>query len=185
MRQKQPAVLKKAIEEQTRLSPQRLAEVLDGVALGYGGLHPPFIKKVYEKFLDVDIDGCGLLNFGEFQRIFDDDRAPEMELIERLFLHFDAYGSGEIDLKDFIVGISIFSDAALIDKMKFAFLIFDDDSSGFMERDELMDLIHSTFPDKEAEIRDNFATDIYRFLGLLPVQRVSFESYLKVVQYML
>eukprot|EP00913_Durusdinium_trenchii_P028981 g27173.t1 len=56
-------------------------------------------------------------------------------------------GSGSIELKEFIVVLSRYTAAAKTEKLKFAFMMFDEDSdgSGLIDRRELVEMLRASF----------------------------------------
>merc|ERR1719262_21838 len=58
---------------------------------------------------------------------------------------FDRDGNGTIEVKEFMVGLSAFTSASRQDKTKFAFMMFDEDGSGFLERGEIEKIIKANF----------------------------------------
>jgi len=105
-------------------------------------LKPVYIKKLYKKFKQVDKDGSGTIDYPEFLQVMEEEDHP---LMQRMFRLFDADSSGRLELKEFIVGLSNYTSAAKTDKLKFAFMMFDEDGSGFIERPELVRILKSTF----------------------------------------
>merc|ERR1711904_358652 len=94
------------------------------------------------KFKQVDKDNSGTIDYSEFLQVMEEEDHP---LMQRMFRLFDADNSGRLELKEFIVGLSNYTSAAKTDKLKFAFMMFDEDGSGFIERGELVRILKSTF----------------------------------------
>jgi serine/threonine-protein phosphatase 2B regulatory subunit len=105
-------------------------------------LKPVYIKKLYKKFKQVDKDNSGTIDYSEFLQVMEEEDHP---LMQRMFKLFDSDHSGRLELKEFIVGLSNYTSAAKTDKLKFAFMMFDEDGSGFIERAELVRILKSTF----------------------------------------
>merc|ERR550537_793790 len=72
------------------------------------GMQPAQIKKYYQRFVEVDTDGSGLIGYEEFLQVLE---AEDTSMHRRLFQMFDDDNSGEISLKEFIVGISSYTSA--------------------------------------------------------------------------
>ncbi|CEM30956.1 unnamed protein product [Vitrella brassicaformis CCMP3155] len=144
-------------------------------------LKPAYIKKVYKKFQEMDDDKSGLIDYDEFCKVLDTEPSP---LMRRVFDMFDADGSGSLELKEFIVGLSSFTSASKTDKLKFAFMMFDEDCSGFIDRKELIKILRANFvasnAQSDAEIEKK-ADQIFESLGL-PAQtgKISMEHFLQL-----
>merc|ERR1719235_1105233 len=149
-------VAPKGLAQAEQLGPQRLAgnvdpskiagnESMEAVMKTFTAgkkLKPVYIKKLYKKFKQVDKDNSGTIDYSEFLQVMEEEDHP---LMVRMFRLFDADNSGRLELKEFIVGLSNYTSAAKTDKLKFAFMMFDEDGSGFIERGELVRILKSTF----------------------------------------
>ncbi|CAD7957191.1 unnamed protein product [Amoebophrya sp. A25] len=156
-----------------------LFDLMAQIAEPRGGIKPQMIKRLYENFLEVDVDGCGLLNYQEFCLAF--EAGLDDPQLRRLFIHFDRAGNQDVELKNVIVAFSMFTESSQTDKAKFAFLTFDDDNSGFLERREVLDMLTATFVDKPQPVVEGLVEDIYAFLGMQSIHRLSFENFMRVV----
>jgi serine/threonine-protein phosphatase 2B regulatory subunit len=105
-------------------------------------------------------------------------------MLRRLFQMFDDDNSGEISLKEFIVGISSYTQAEPQDKLKFAFMMFDEDSSGFLDRGELIKIIKANAADQNPteQYCNNRADQIYRQVGLPTDAQISFDRFVKIAE---
>jgi serine/threonine-protein phosphatase 2B regulatory subunit len=150
-----------------------------------------YIKKLYKKFKQVDKDNSGTIDYSEFLQVMEEEDHP---LMQRMFRLFDADNSGRLELKEFIVGLSNYTSAAKTDKLKFAFMMFDEDGSGFIERHELVRILKSTFrvdPSAEQNVEkmnqatadlDNRATAILTDLGLPPNGSISYDKFMELAK---
>lgn len=112
---------------------------LDEFAKQYG-IKPESIKAAYKRFQESDTDESGLIEYGEFCHILGVDASPA---VEKLFQLFDGDRSGNIDIKEFMIGLSNFTGASKEEKLKFAFSVFDEDGNGAITKDELMKILKS------------------------------------------
>ena len=51
-------------------------------------------------------------------------------VLKRMFEMFDTDKSGQIDMREFLIGISGYTGASRQDRLKFSFMMFDEDASG-------------------------------------------------------
>ncbi|CAK0896188.1 unnamed protein product, partial [Prorocentrum cordatum] len=90
---------------------------------GLGKIKPSQIKKVYKRFQEIDTDQSGAIEYEEFIVALEMD---DTSVAKQMFRVFDMDGSGRIELKEFIVVLSRYTSAAQSEKMKFAFMMFDE-----------------------------------------------------------
>ncbi|ESO06259.1 hypothetical protein HELRODRAFT_65068 [Helobdella robusta] len=97
------------------------------------------IKRLGKRFRKLDLDGSGSLSIDEFMSL------PELKqnpLVQRVIEIFDTDGNGEVDFKEFIEGVSLFSvKGDKLSKLKFAFKIYDIDRDGFISNGELFQVL--------------------------------------------
>jgi Ca2+-binding EF-hand superfamily protein len=101
-------------------------------------IKPESIKKAYKRFQETDVDHSGLIDYTEFCEILQVDASPQ---VERLFQMFDKDRSGQIDVKEFMIGLSNFTGAGKEEKLKFAFMVFDEDGNGVITKQELLKIL--------------------------------------------
>lgn len=93
------------------------------------------INRLRMRFMKLDKDGSGTIDKNEFLTIPGISSNP---LASRLMDVFDEDGNGTIDFQEFIGGLSALSGkASKIDKLGFAFKIYDIDKDGFIGNGEL------------------------------------------------
>lgn len=101
-------------------------------------IKPESIKKAYQRFQETDVDHSGLIDYTEFCEVLQVEPSPQ---VEKLFQLFDNDKSGQIDVKEFMIGLSNFSGAGKEEKLKFAFMVFDEDGNGVITKQELLKIL--------------------------------------------
>ncbi|CAK9088675.1 unnamed protein product [Durusdinium trenchii] len=67
------------------------------------GITPEFIRDVYQTFVEIDTKDTGFMSFEAFCKVFSKKPSPEMR---EIFDAFDADREGELDLRQFVIGLS-------------------------------------------------------------------------------
>ena len=116
--------------------------------LGVDTIRPRDIKVLHKKFQEADTKKVGKLSLFAFEKMFDtynfiDNKRVKSNSIALLFSFCDTDNSNVIDAKEFIIGLCWLSDFGNIDKLRFAFMLFDANGNGKMDREELIQLIAS------------------------------------------
>jgi len=97
------------------------------------------IKRLGKRFKKLDVDNSGSLSVEEFMSL------PELQqnpLVKRVIDIFDEDQNGEVDFKEFLLGISQFSvKGDKMAKLRFAFRIYDVDNDGFISNGELFQVL--------------------------------------------
>lgn len=97
------------------------------------------IQRLYKRFSKLDKDKSGSIDKGEFLSIPQLSNNP---LSGRLIDLFDTDRGGDVDFREFILGLSIFSSkGAKEEKLRFAFQIYDMDRDGFISNGELFSVL--------------------------------------------
>mmetsp|Transcript_13870 Transcript_13870/g.11853 ORF Transcript_13870/g.11853 Transcript_13870/m.11853 type:complete len:117 (-) Transcript_13870:331-681(-) len=68
----------------------------------------------------------------------------DSNLIEDIFNSIDIEKEGRIDFRDFICALSIIKGGTLEDKLRLAFLAYDSDHNGFIDKNELSRLLRAS-----------------------------------------
>ncbi|KAJ2514844.1 Calcineurin subunit B [Coemansia sp. RSA 2049] len=93
------------------------------------------IQRLYKRFSKLDKDNSGTIDKDEFLSI---PQLANNPLSGRLIDIFDTDGGGDVDFKEFITGLSIFSSKGKKEeKLRFAFRIYDMDRDGYISNGEL------------------------------------------------
>eukprot|EP01039_Chlorochromonas_danica_P001951 gene1951-2129_t len=103
-------------------------------------IKPETIKKAYKRFQATDKDKSGVIDYTEFCEILQVDPAP---LCEKVFRLYDYDKTGQIDAREFLIAIANYTGASKEDKLKFAFMSFDEDGNGVITKAELLKILKS------------------------------------------
>lgn len=101
-------------------------------------LKPESIKKSYKRFQAVDKDKSGLVDYTEFCEVLQVDPSPQCEGVFQLY---DYEKTGQIDAREFLIAVSNYTGAGKEDKLKFAFMAFDEDGNGVITKAELLKIL--------------------------------------------
>jgi len=96
------------------------------------------IRRLEKRFRKLDANGSGTLSPDEFTSLPALEKNP---LVKRVIDTFDTDGNGEVDFKEFIEGLSIFSAKSGVSRevrLKYAFKIYDMDKDGFLSNADLV-----------------------------------------------
>lgn len=103
-------------------------------------LKPESIKKAYKRFQAVDKDKSGVIDYTEFCEVLQVDPSP---LCEKVFRLYDYDKTGQIDARELLIAVSNYTGAGKEDKLKFAFMSFDEDGNGVITKAELLKILKS------------------------------------------
>lgn len=103
-------------------------------------LKPESIKKAYKRFQATDKDKSGVVDYTEFCEILQVDPSP---LCENVFRLYDYEKTGQIDAREFLIAVSNYTGAGKEDKLKFAFMSFDEEGNGVITKAELLKILKS------------------------------------------
>ena len=169
----------------------RTVEIVHGL-LGIDNIKPKDIKVLHKKFQDADTKKAGKLSLFQFEKIFDsynfiENRRLKTNFISLLFTFCDTDSSGVIDAKEFIIGLCWLSDFGNIDKLRFAFMLFDANGNGKMDREELVQLIASVNMGRDSNRAwiANRVDDIFRNIAQTDAWReyeLSFEQIVSIAE---
>ena len=112
-------------------------------------IKPESVKKAYKRFQATDKDKSGMIDYTEFCEVLQVDPSPQCE---KVFQMYDYDKSGQVDVREFMIGLANFTGAGKDDKLKFAFMIFDEEGNGVITKGELTKILkanHMASQDKE------------------------------------
>ena len=142
-------------------------------------LKPQYIKRVYKKW-----EGRMTVRM-RYSQLLDLLEVDDSALTQRLFELMDFDKAGGIDIKDLVIVLSNHTSASRVDKLKFAFLIFDEQGRGFITRDELLRLIRANLSDLPLEELALRAAEVFKFAGQSvesETAKITYEQFMTIAK---
>jgi len=101
-------------------------------------LKPESIKRAYRRFMASDKNKSGVINYTEFCVIL---QVEPSQQCEKLFQLYDYDDTGMIDARELLVGLANFTGAGKDDKLKFSFMVYDEEGNGVITKGELIQIL--------------------------------------------
>ena len=101
-----------------------------------GHLEPNAFKECFSTLIERNMEGQQGMGIEDTQL---------NELLGFLFRMFDTYGNGVVDVSELSAGISVLSGGSRDDKVRAAFILFDENGDGFISLSEMTKYLHSVF----------------------------------------
>lgn len=114
-------------------------------------LKPESIKRAHKRYVSIDKNKTGVIDYIEFCEILQVDPSPQCE---NVFAKYDYRKTGMIDAKEILIALANFTGAGKDDKLKFAFLLFDENNDGVISKQELVKILkanHMAKTDSEVQ----------------------------------
>merc|ERR1712232_94022 len=137
------------------------------------------IKRVYQTFVDLDSEDYGFVTYEAFCMVL---RRAESPAMRKAFDAFDYERIGELDLRQFVVSLSMFTLSPTGDKLKFAFMMYDEDQEGAASKAEVLELLKAMAPHVTERDRVKHASKMYSMHNLHSGMRITIDEF---VEYML
>ncbi|XP_064610351.1 lysophosphatidylcholine acyltransferase 1-like [Liolophura sinensis] len=118
------------------------------------GLDFDTIKEMFDRFCKICRGKPGRVTIEEFAKYL---RLPVSDPLRTVFQLYDRAGSGYIDFREYVIGLSLVSGpAATEETIQLAFTLFDSDGKGYISEEELSQILLNAFGMNDIDTHELF-----------------------------
>ena len=152
--------------------------IMDTLASAFAshGVNVSLVNEVFARF-----EHFGTITESQFDDMMRSLGVVDGKTIREAFAAFDIDGDGSIDLREFTTGMSLLTSGSLEEKLKLAFRAYDKDRSGFIDREEVEELLKANFESDgitvDADMIKGQVDEFFKLVDFNGDGRVSFEEF--------
>ncbi|XP_078688123.1 lysophosphatidylcholine acyltransferase 2-like isoform X2 [Branchiostoma floridae x Branchiostoma belcheri] len=118
------------------------------------GLKLEDMRQLLKKYSSIAGKECGVIGIDDFAKHLN---LPVTEPLKELFAMYDRDGTGKIDFREYVIGLSVVSQPANTDEtLQMAFKLFDTEGNGKITEESLAAILRSAFNMEKMDISDLF-----------------------------
>merc|ERR1712039_916480 len=133
---------------------------------------------MYTRFIELDTDELGTVSYLPFCMAL--KRSPG-DNMRAAFDIFDYDRTGELDLRELVVSLSMFTKSNVEDKIKFAFMMFDENHWNTLNKADVADVLKAMAPQIGQREREDHVNRLYAQYSLHPRDRVNQRQFSEYV----
>ncbi|XP_060555458.1 lysophosphatidylcholine acyltransferase 2-like isoform X2 [Ruditapes philippinarum] len=118
------------------------------------GISVDDMHTLLEKFSSIDLQGKGVITVSEFSKYL---QVPESQSLKDVFAMYDRDGSGSIDFREYVIGLSLISAPVNTDStISLAFQLFDSSKQGYISEEDLSHILYNSFAMLDVDVAELF-----------------------------
>ncbi|PVD21270.1 hypothetical protein C0Q70_19441 [Pomacea canaliculata] len=126
------------------------------------------MQRRLDQFRSMDVRKAGNITLSEFAAYL---HLPVSSAVEELFALYDRDGSGSIDFREYLIGLSLVSQPANTENtLRFAFELFDEEKTGYIHKQSFKRILQSAF-----QITDEDTDALFQMADADKNSLISFE----------
>ncbi|XP_025076258.1 lysophosphatidylcholine acyltransferase 2-like isoform X3 [Pomacea canaliculata] len=133
------------------------------------------MQRRLDQFRSMDVRKAGNITLSEFAAYL---HLPVSSAVEELFALYDRDGSGSIDFREYLIGLSLVSQPANTENtLRFAFELFDEEKTGYIHKQSFKRILQSAF-----QITDEDTDALFQMADADKNSLISFDEFKNCAQ---